>query len=284
MLPIGIMQGRLGPPESGRFQSFPRLRWADEFDAARQAGLDRIEWIYDQYSVGGNPIETDAGCARILELSQSTGVLVRSLVADYFMDWPLVRAGDDLRGRIEKLIWLIGRSALLGIQRVTLPFVDASRIETPADSDAVVAAIHHALPTAIDHRIEIHLETSLNPDQFAKLLARIPHELVKVNYDSGNSASLGYNVGDEFAAYGNRVGSIHIKDRVRGGGTVPLGTGNTDLPALIHAINSSAYRRDLILQVARGTDGDEVAWSNKNRLYVTDLIQRAALDHKGTNP
>ena len=38
--------------------------------------------------------------------------------------------------------------------------------------------------------------------------------MIKVNYDSGNSASLGYDPTDEFAAYGERVGSVHIKDRV----------------------------------------------------------------------
>ena len=66
--------------------------------------------------------------------------------------------------------------------------------------------------------------------------------MLKVNYDSGNSSSLGYHPRDEFAAYGCRVGSVHIKDRVRGGGTVPLGTGNADFPALFAALKKIAYR------------------------------------------
>jgi len=285
MLPIGIMQGRLGPPESGRFQSFPRSRWREEFARAAEAGLDRIEWIYDQYGVGANPLDTDAGCAQLLELSKSTGVLVRSLVADYFMDWPLVRpSGDEQRSRIEQLNWLIGRCAIIGIERITLPFVDASRIETPGESDAAITAIEAALAAAAKHGIEIHLETSLNPRQFASLLNRIRHDLVKVNYDSGNSASLGYLVREEFAAYGNRVGSVHIKDRVANGGTVALGTGNTDLPGLMDCLRSCGYRRDLILQVARGAEGDEVALARKNRQYVIDLMQRAGLAAEGTEP
>jgi hexulose-6-phosphate isomerase len=43
------MQGRLSPPEGGRFQSFPRRSWRQEFPRAREAGLDYIEWIHDEY-------------------------------------------------------------------------------------------------------------------------------------------------------------------------------------------------------------------------------------------
>ena len=50
--------------------------------------------------------------------------------------------------------------------------------------------------------MELHLETSLNPQRFAELLAKVPHPMLKVNYDSGNSSSLGYHPRDEFAAYG----------------------------------------------------------------------------------
>jgi hypothetical protein len=46
---IGIMEGRLLPPEAGRFQCFPREGWAKEFELAPQANMDCIEWIYDLY-------------------------------------------------------------------------------------------------------------------------------------------------------------------------------------------------------------------------------------------
>ena len=95
--------------------------------------------------------------------------------------------------------------------------------------------------------------------------------MLKVNYDSGNSASLGYDPIDEFAAYGVRVGSVHIKDRVRGGGTVPLGSGDASFRALFECLAALGYSGDFVLQVARGTDGDEVSWSRKNREYVIAL-------------
>jgi hexulose-6-phosphate isomerase len=91
---------------------------------------------------------------------------------------------------------------------------------------------------------------------------------LKVNYDSGNSSSLGYAPREEFAAYGERVGSVHIKDRLLGASTVPLGTGDADFAGLAEGLRKVAYKGDFILQVARGTSGDEVAWARQNREFV----------------
>ena len=94
---------------------------------------------------------------------------------------------------------------------------------------------------------------------------------MKVNYDSGNSASLGFCVEAEFAAYGNTIGSVHIKDRLRHGGTVPLGNGNADFAALRRCLGKVNYNGDIILQVARGMPGDEIAWARRNREFVEQL-------------
>jgi hexulose-6-phosphate isomerase len=118
--------------------------------------------------------------------------------------------------------------------------------------------------------IEIHLETSLAPTRFAELLSKLPDTRLKVNYDSGNSSSLGYSPREEFAAYGERVGSVHIKDRLLGASTVPLGSGDANFAALAEGLRKVAYQGDFILQVARGASGDEVAWARQNRAFVLD--------------
>jgi L-ribulose-5-phosphate 3-epimerase len=100
---------------------------------------------------------------------------------------------------------------------------------------------------------------------------------VMVNYDSGNSASLGYQPKDEFAAYGARVGSVHLKDRRKGAGTVPLGEGDTDFAALFECLGAVSYRRDFIMQVARGIAGDELQWARHNASAARCWI--AALEH-----
>lgn len=269
MKSLGIMHGRLSPPENGRFQSFPSLSWRDEFPRAAEAGLAAIEWIWEAYGADVNPLATDAGVAEIKRLSERHGVAVRSVCADYFMDFPLVRvAGDDLKQRRDALAWLIGRCGLAGITRIVIPFVDASRMETAEDQDQALATLASVLPEAEGAGVELHLETDLGPEAFAAFLAKLDHPYIRVNYDSGNSASLGYAPLDEFRAYGERVGSVHIKDRVLGGKTVPLGTGSTDFAGLVQGLKDVRYGGEFILQAARGTPGDEVAWSRQNRLFV----------------
>ena len=121
--------------------------------------------------------------------------------------------------------------------------------------------------------VELHLETSLSPLKFAELLRLVRHPRVKVNYDAGNSASLGYRPAEEFTAYGSRVGSVHLKDRRLGAGTVPLGQGNADFGELFDALSAVGYRADFILQVARGVEGDELEWARYNVRTARQMMQ-----------
>ena len=269
MLPIGIMQGRLLPKINGRFQCFPSERWRDEFPLAQQAGLQLIEWIYEVYGSERNPLTTDEGIAELEVLSVKHEVAVRSLCADYFMDHPLLANPEE---GLKKLSWLLDRCQRAGIKRIILPFVDASRLADEEEESAIVDLLLRVAPEAGRVGIELHLETDLPPARFAKLIARLPEPVFRVNYDSGNSASNGYNVTEEFAAYGRRIGSLHFKDRVRGGGTVPLGTGNADFRALRTALKSIAYDDDVILQVARGREGDELDWISAIRESVENIL------------
>jgi L-ribulose-5-phosphate 3-epimerase len=273
---LAVMQGRLLPPFDGHFQSFPLSRWREEFSLAQRAGLDAIEWIYDSVSEDGNPLNTDAGLAEMAQLSEKHRIAVVSVCADYFMEHPFLRVSPaQLEVRIDKLLWLLERCKRAGVQRVVLPFVDNSRIENATNQDEVVRILSGALMAAEKAGIELHLETSLGPEQFSLLLARLPHPFLKVNYDSGNSASLGYDASEEIASYGERIGSVHIKDRVRGGGTVPLGSGNANIPVLLSNLFRIAYKGDFVMQIARDQPGMELDWIAKNRELVMSQLQEA---------
>ena len=273
---LASMQGRLVPPEGGRFQSFPRERWRDEFALAAKAGLNAIEWIFDVDGEDVNPLANDLGVDEIHALSRRTGIAVRSLCADYFMDRPFLRTTQAERDeRIKKMDWLLSRCSIVGIGRVVIPFVDKSRIESEEEKLQTLSILRMLLPSAEKYNVEFHLETSLAPQSFAELLEQCPHPLLRVNYDSGNSCSLGYRVNEEFAAYGHRIGSVHIKDRRLGGGTVPLGTGNANLPAVFQGLAALSYRGDYVLQIARSEPGQELPWIAQNRARVASQIEAA---------
>ncbi|MFI8383505.1 sugar phosphate isomerase/epimerase family protein [Pseudomonas sp. NPDC079086] len=278
------MQGRLGAPEAGRFQSFPRQGWRVEITRAAEIGLRGIEWIYDLFGEGANPLETAEGRKELRGLLAQHGVAVVSICADYFMDRPLLRCSQAENAELlERLQWLLSICPEMGVGRVVLPFVDASRIRDESERDQVVANLRQVLQQAERHGVELHLETDLGPQAFRELLDLLDHPLVKVNYDAGNSASLGYRPEDEFAAYGARVGSVHIKDRHLGATTVPLGQGDTDFPSLREQLIQYDYRGDFVLQVARGEAGDEPRWLASMAALAADWLRGTALNERKTS-
>jgi L-ribulose-5-phosphate 3-epimerase len=273
---IAVMQGRLLPPSDGCFQCFPVKQWREEFPLAAEASLDAIEWIYDSLGENENPIGTDEGLAEMRQLAEKHGIAVVSICADYFVECPLVKAGAaESEERIDKLVWLLDRCKAAGVRRVVIPFVDNSRIDDDADEARAVEALRRVLGHAEKANTELHLETSLDPQRFSSLLAKLPNPYLKVNYDSGNSASLGYDVLEEIAAYGDRIGSVHIKDRIRGGGTVPLGTGDADIPVLLSELFRTGYKGDFVMQIARGEAGQELPWIRQNREIVVKQLRDA---------
>jgi hexulose-6-phosphate isomerase len=271
--PLGVMQGRLVPPDQGRFQSFPRSRWRDEFPRAVAAGIDYIEWIVDEYGLDMNPILTEAGRAELDDLKARFGVQTLSICADWFMANPLLRCSAAERAEREKFLHsLIPVARRINAHHIVLPFVDSARIITEKERTAVAEIMLAAAPLAADHGIGLHLETDLAPAAFAALLDLIAHPFVKAHFDTGNSAGLGYVASKELAAYGHRVGSIHIKDRYRkpegGIESRALGTGSTDFDDAFAAIKRIGYSGPFTLEVARGEPGNEVGWIQQQLAFI----------------
>lgn len=272
-LVLGVMQGRLSPPEEGRFQSFPRKSWQAEIARARDAGVSYIEWIYDEYGASVNPITSAEGVAELTALKAQYGVETPAICGDWLMDFPLVGCPEQDRLERERVLHrMLYWGKQIGASRIILPFVDASSIKTPEEKDIVLRILERALPVAENTGVELQLEADFGPVEFADFLKCIPHPMVRVNYDTGNSSGLGFVAREEFAAYGDRIGSIHIKDRLRkpGGGvaTKPLGEGSADFREVFACIRGIGYSGGFTLQVARGKAGDEINWIKRQVDFV----------------
>jgi len=266
---VGIMQGRLVPPIGNRIQCFPADNWRDEFPRAAEAGLACIEWIYEEDARGENPLDSPAGQDAIQTLAARHGVAVRSVCADHFMVQRLVapdgRPDPDAQARLSRLI---PAAAAIGAEYIVLPFVDRSSLATAAEQAGLRAALAPVLDAAERHRVELHLETDLPPGRFREVLESIGSPQVLANHDIGNSASLGFDPREEIATLAPWIASVHVKDRQRGGGTVPLGQGDADLPLSLTLLREAGFRRWLILQVARGETGGETELAAANRRAV----------------
>lgn len=264
--PIGVMEGRLLPKYRGRYQAHPVGYWRDEFPKAAELGLDCIEFILDFNDAAANPLLRPDGPEDILRLGEQTGVRVHTVCADYFMEAPMHHDNEAVATQSQEVMRrLLAQGKVLGLTDIVIPCVDQSSLGDAAAQDRFVERLKPLVEEAEDTGINLSLETDLAPQPFTDLLARFDSARVTVNYDTGNSAALGFDPAEELACYGERISDIHIKDRVLGGGSVVLGTGNTQFERFFAALHPLNYTGTFIMQAYRDDDGvavfkQQLAW------------------------
>ncbi len=254
---IGFMQGRLSPLVDGKIQAFPWDVWEDEFPVARQLGLRLMEWTLDQERLYENPLLEAEGQDQIRGLCKRYNVSIPSLTGDCFMQSPFWKASGKTRTDLQADFLAIGRAcAAVGIRMIVVPLVDNGRLETDGQEEVLIDFLLAQQPFLTEHQLQVIFESDFTPHELARFIARLSAERFGINYDIGNSASLGFNPSEEFAAYGSRVVNVHVKDRVLGGTTVPLKTGSADFDAVFAALAQQKYQGNFILQTARATEGN----------------------------
>ena len=263
------MQGRLLPKYKGRYQAHPLNYWQKEFELAQEIGLDCIEFILDFNDAEINPLLLNRGIDEIKSVSDKTGVEVNTICADYFMDAPL-HSKNPLVAENSQLIMkrLLYSSKEIGITDIVLPCVDHSSLDSKDAIERFVKYLTPLLEIAEKLDINFSLETDLAPLPFVELLDKFDSDKVVVNYDIGNSASLGYNPVEEFESYGEYITDIHIKDREFNGGSVFLGSGNVNFDIFFNKLKEINYKGPFIMQAYRDDNGldifiNQLDWINK---------------------
>jgi sugar phosphate isomerase/epimerase len=269
---FGIMQGRLLPKYKGRYQAHPVGYWKDEFPIASSLGLNFIEFILDYEDAANNPLLNSEGIQEIKKAEISTGIKVSSICADYFMEAPIHSNDNNIvdksLGILEKLII---NASLIDVTDIVIPCVDQSSLKNKNCIDRFVTNIKSIINSAERRNINICLETDLAPIPFANLIDSIGSKNITVNYDIGNSAALGHDPYEEFRAYGNKITDLHIKDRIYGGSSVILGSGNANITKIFDLLLKYNYNGLIIFQAYRDEEGLEIFkeqfnWFNKNIL------------------
>jgi len=254
--PIGIMQGRLLPKFCGRYQAHPVGYWQDEFPIAQKLGLNCIEVILDYNDLPRNPLTSHVGLENIKGIVAKTGVEVQSICADYFMQAPLHASDSTIRrSSLIQLKDLISNAAVLGVRDVVIPCVDQSSLLEPVSWPYLIGTLHEVQPLLEETGINLSLETDLGPQEFARLLDQIGLSQVTVNYDTGNSAALGYDTEEELNAYGHSITDVHIKDRKLGGGPVEVGAGDADIRRTLSLLSALNYTGPFVMQAFRDDEG-----------------------------
>ena len=215
---IGFMQGRLSPQVDGKIQAFPWQHWEEEFVIAGSAQFELVEWTLDQDRLHENPLLLSSGQQRIRELSRISGVKVSSLTGDCFMQAPFWKARDTTRKTLlVDLQHILEACAALDVRYVVVPLVDNGQLENAVQRESLLDGLLPLAPWLTKHHVEIVFESDFRPEALADLMRSFPGSSFGINYDIGNSASLGFDPAAEISAYGDRIRNVHVKDRVLAG-------------------------------------------------------------------
>jgi L-ribulose-5-phosphate 3-epimerase len=271
---VGMMQGRLSPMKNGRIQSFPHENWRNEIAEASQISIKKIEWTIDSEEFSSNPLVSSSGCKEINLIAKDFQITIPSVTCDYFMENPPWLAGEE-----EVLANL--KSIITGMHQIAseilvIPLVDNSSIKDSSHISYVIYCFKELEQYLVNSNVRVAFETDLPPNEFHSFIEQFNPTRFGVNYDIGNSASLGFNPLEEFDSFGTRIINVHVKDRLLNGTTVPLGQGNADFELVFDLLTGSGYKGNYILQTARATDGDHAASIVKYSNQVIDWLEERA--------
>jgi L-ribulose-5-phosphate 3-epimerase len=273
---IGFMQGRLSPMVDGKIQAFPWSDWSNEFPLARGLGLKAMEWTLDQAQLDQNPLLTVQGQKQIRQLCEAYQVTVPSLTGDCFMQAPFWKAHGERRLELEEDFIKVARAcASVGVEMIVVPLVDNGALDTAQQEASLVEFLLSKVDLFRALRLRIIFESDFGPKEVARFVDPLPEDAFGINYDIGNSAALGYLPEEEFVAYGTRIVNVHIKDRLLGGTTVPLGSGNADFLTVFRLLREVSYSGNLIMQTARASDGDHAGALRRYMNQISTWVKGA---------
>lgn len=273
---IGFIQGRLSPLVNGKIQAFPAEYWRDEFPTAKSIGIPLMEWTLDQEGLRDNPYNTTVGQAEINALCKQHDIAIPSVTGDCFMQAPFWKAEDEeSQSLLEDFALVLESSATLGVTYIVIPLVDNGSIENDIQACTLKEGLYQFNQRLHETGVKIVFESDFAPTELASFISHFDPELYGVNYDIGNSAALGFNLEAEMKAYGDRILNVHVKDRILGGTTVPLGTGNADLPKAVAELVHTGYTGYYILQTARAEDESHASVLARYRDLTAQWLKEA---------
>ena len=269
---IGFIQGRLSDLVNNRIQLFPVKDWKAELKEASINEIRTLEWTIDSETITENPLILPESIPEVIENINYFNIRIPSVTCDYFMEKPpWQESARDLEDILTKI--MIGMR-LLNSTKLIIPLVDNSSLSENRYKTSVINFFELMNPKIIQNNIQICFESDFSPQNLADFIDEFPSHNYGINYDIGNSASLGYSPHEEFEMYGNRIINLHVKDRLLHGKSVPLGEGSADFETVFRCLKSIKYDGNYILQTARDAAGNHLSALLKYRSMVVNWINK----------
>ncbi len=268
------MQGRLSPLYENKIQCFPKMHWEGEFSIANSIGFPKMEWTLDHDDLIKNPLLRKSGQKKISLLCEKYDLSIPSVTGDCFMQKPYWKEEDqNIKLRLDKNFNLICKSCRnLNISYLVIPLVDNGKLENQFQEEILLEWLISKYPILKECRLQILFESDYEPNKLKSFINELRIDIFGINYDIGNSAALGYDIDYEFDSYGERIKNVHVKDRLLGGNSVPLGEGCASFKKVFKRLSDISYSGNFILQTARSIDEQHSLVLQKYGIIVNNLI------------
>jgi L-ribulose-5-phosphate 3-epimerase len=257
---FGVMQGRLSKSLTGKIQEFPTKTWRKEFELADQLGIRAIEWTLDYADLKLNPIFNLKEYYQIRSLQDQYLIQIPSITLDCFVDAPFYKRNEltGLKSDTLDLLWIAENLQHTDVNILVLPIVAQSGVFNQNHLFNLIRCLNSIEPGLSKTKKRVAIECEFDINLITILLNELSPDCFGVNFDMGNSASLGHNPEEELSVCRNRILNIHIKDRQLGGHTVKLGNGDVNFDKIAELLNDQEYDGNMILQAARDFATDEL--------------------------
>lgn len=271
---IGFMQGRLTDVTNGVIQEFPVDNWKNEIIEASSLGFNIIEWTLDYHNFSTNPFITYQGRDSIAAICNSFNMSIPSVTCDCFMQMPFWKTINDDNSLFLQFYEVCIAASHLGTNFLVVPLVDNGSLESCEQEKFFIDNINNLEFFLKRLNIQLLFESDYNPTDLSAFIDKFSTDTVGINYDIGNSASLGFSPSQELECYGDRVHNVHVKDRKYGGSSVPLLTGDADFDAVFKCLNKLNYTGNFILQTARSDSQQHQSVLSKYKAIVQGLVNK----------
>lgn len=260
----GVVQGRLLPQVGDHIQNFPIEHWRHEFLIARDAGVSHIEWSDRLPGLYDNPISyLNRDDVASFEVPLS-GICVDSL-----MDLDISLNGI---ARSRLLYNIAHRARVTGVRRLIIPLLEKSSLGRLNNSSDAIDDLARFSSAAADDGLIVSFETDLSVNELRNFMNAVGHR-ARVTIDTGNIVAAGYKLSDYIDKFWDVIDNVHIKDFVRGVGTVPLGKGDADLCCLKRVLNDEGIPmlEHVTFQTARSVAMSEADLFRANVKFMEEL-------------
>ncbi len=264
---IGFMQGRLVDSEKkNAIQFFPAKKWKVEINIMNSINFKIMEWTINSENMNQNHLFNYSKNRELKFFLKNKKIKIPSVTCDFFMQEPFYKNKKFIK-TLRNLKKVIKCSKNIGVKYIILPLVDFSSIENVSQEKFLIREIKK-FTQYLGPNQKILFETDYPPNKIITFIKQLNSKF-GINYDTGNSASLGYSFEEE-KKYFRFVKNIHIKDRLFRGRTVRLGKGDYDFKKFFSYLRKIKYNKNLILQTARAKDNINEILINKK--FIENFI------------